>query len=212
MIKTFGIASLVGPMAAALLLSAVWTGCARQSPESAGPPIGPKITEKGELNPALPPAELALLVTAGTEREVRVATRRDGESVSIEMFLHDELYDDEQYISRQGSFSLKSAAGEIYDPPMPLLKFPMNVGEKWEWSGVAIVGPERTEANAEIETSETRTYVCGVPVDAIRSLVRLTLPTANGPIQRQMTFFFSPDRGVFRREYGQHSVREPSCP
>ena len=143
-----------------------------------------------------------------------VETELEDDEYTISLELHGELFDEEVYKDRPGSFSLHEAAGEMYDVPIPLLKFPMNVGDSWTWEGSATAAHESTPATAAVATAEEQVFVCGVPVQAVRTRVKLSIVPKPGaqPIVREMTFYFAPKRGLFKRSWGSTSIREPDCP
>ena len=134
----------------------------------------------------------------------------DGEfTVTVEQ--HGEVYDEEAYKEAPSHFSLFEAAGERYSHPIPLLKFPLTVGESWTWEGSAEAAGEALDAKATIATSEEQLYVCGVALQAVKSNVKLQIGGDHSTV-REMNFYFSPKRGLFKREYGTISIREPDCP
>jgi hypothetical protein len=142
-----------------------------------------------------------------------VHTELDGGEFVVSLQLHGEPYDEEVYKVSEGSFSLASGGGEAYEVPIPLLKFPMNVGETWEWQGKAIAADVTTPAKATVTSAEEQVFVCGVPVQAVRTEVKLSIkPRGSASIQRQMTFYFAQKRGLFKRAWGSTSIREPDCP
>jgi hypothetical protein len=124
---------------------------------------------------------------------------------------HGEIYDEEVYKESPSHFSLFEAAGERYSLPIPLLKFPLTVGQSWTWEGSAEAAGEAVTATAVITTSEEQVYVCGVPVQSVKSHVQLRIGGPTATI-REMTFYFAPKRGLFKRQYGTISIREPNCP
>ncbi len=145
---------------------------------------------------------------------MEVESESEGGEYTVRLELHGESYDEEIYKDLPGSFSLHMAAGELYDLPIPLLKFPMNVGESWMWEGSATAAEESTPATAAVNTAEEQVFVCGVPVQAVRTRVKLSIVPKPGaqPIVREMTFYFAPKRGLFKRSWGNTSIREPDCP
>jgi hypothetical protein len=152
------------------------------------------------------------LSSAGSSRDVKALERRSGDRYTIDLRLHDETYDTETYVVREGSFSLESGAGEVYDPPIPILKFPMTVGDHWQWSGTAAAGDEPMRATAKIATTKESLFVCDLSFESVESTVELSLPTQDGlMIERKMTFYFAPGQGLFKREFGATSIREPAC-
>ncbi|MEZ0327860.1 MAG: hypothetical protein ACAH95_18340 [Fimbriimonas sp.] len=138
----------------------------------------------------------------------------DDNEYIVRIEAHGESYDEEIYKDLPGSFSLSEAAGEMYDLPIPLLKFPMDVGDSWKWEGSATAAGESSDATATVTTAEEQVFVCGVPVQAVRTVVSIKIVPAPGaqPITRDMTFYFARKRGLFKRSWGNTSVREPDCP
>lgn len=98
--------------------------------------------------------------------------------------------------------TVKGSLGDFFEPPIPLLKFPMTVGDQWTWTGENLSG-DLHKASAKITTSEQPTTV--------RVQVELALDSGTGvPAKRTMTFVFAPGRGVVRREIGESSTRIPA--
>lgn len=204
--------------AASLLLGlavAVGLGCNRPADPGNGPiePVkkGLSLQTSEDLAPATPPSEKAVLRLSGSPFEVDLKTRHEGSDFVIELLNHDAEFEREEYVDSFDGFRLKAAAGESYEPPIDLLRFPMTVGDKWQWNGKIKLNSDAAEAWADVETSEDTQYVGAVSVPAVR--VRVTLRFASSPeteAERNLTFWFAPDRGLFKRQYDTVSIREPA--
>jgi hypothetical protein len=172
---------------------------------------GQRFNSVKDLNPAIDLEPTAQITSAGTSRAMTIHTQHGRGEYTITIEHHGEIYDEEVYKDSPGYFSLFEAAGEHYSLPIPLLKFPMTVGQSWNWEGSAEASGEAVEAKATITTSEEQVYVCGVALQAVKSNVKLVIGGPSSTV-REMNFYFSPKRGLFKREYGNISIREPDCP
>jgi hypothetical protein len=175
---------------------------------------GPHIRTREEIDPTFALDKHAKVTSAGLARPMDVDTDLDDNEYIVRLELHGEEYDEEVYKDLPGSFSLSQAAGEMYDLPIPLLKFPMQVGDTWNWEGAATAAGESSPATAVVKTDEEEIFVCGVAVQAVRTSVTISIVPRPGaqPIDREMTFYFAPKRGLFKRSWGNTSIREPDCP
>lgn len=170
---------------------------------------GPSLRDSAVFKPDSLPGEKAKLVLAGTELPVEVKRRSEGKEVVLELWAHDEIVQQERYLSEPAAFSLLRAGGEHYDPALPLLKFPMNVGDAWEWKGQLTAGDIHRPATAKITSASAQVYV-PEPETAVKVSVEITLDSgAPTPAMRTLTFWFVEGRGVIKREFGAGSAREP---
>ncbi len=209
-------------LASFVLSAAILTGgavCSRESQGGRGgnspmptPTPGPMIRVQQDIEPAATPPEDATVTLSGTPFEVKVLAEKSGTSFLIRMLKEGEEFDREEYEDSAGAFRLVMAVGERYQPPIDLLRYPMSVGERWTWNGECLANGHPTVATAEVDTAEDTQYVGGAPVKAIRSRVTLRFDAVGGEqaAERVLTFWFAPGKGVFRREYGTGSVREPA--
>ncbi|MCB8933193.1 MAG: hypothetical protein M9921_12755 [Fimbriimonadaceae bacterium] len=189
---------------AALTAAAVGCGC-----KPAATSQGPSLRDIEVFKPDSLPGEKAKLVLAGTELPVEVKRRMDGNEVVIELWAHGEVVQQERYLSTKDAFNLAMAGGERYDAPLPLLKFPMNVGDAWEWKGQLSAGDIHRTATAKITTSSAQVYV-PEPETAVKVSVEMSLDSgAPTPAKRTLTFWLVEGRGVVKREFGAGSTREP---
>jgi len=161
------------------------------------------------------PPRRATLTLAGSKHEVDVAVKRTGTDVEFLMMLHGEVFDTERYVNTLDGFQLAAAGGETFDPPLDLLVLPLRVGSSWSWSGIVRSGDEPQRATATVRTLADAPYVGTVSVDAIRVDVKLSieLPPRGDvkpqPIVRELSFWFNERLGLFKRQFGTTSGREP---
>jgi len=103
------------------------------------------------------------------------------------------------------------AAGETFDPPLPLLIFPMTVGDSWKWKGTMIADEARSKAEAKIVSQVSKAELKGSTVPSVKVMVDLQLAEnqQSKPVKRTLSFWVVEGKGVVRREFGEESVREP---
>lgn len=204
--------AIFGSIVALGVLGGVLLSC-RPGPAEpvARPPaiVGPYFADQQSIAAATPPAKLATLTLSGSPFKVQLKTERHGTLYSILLMNEDEEFDREDYEDSFQAFRLLQAGGEHYEPPIDLLRFPMHVGDRWDWKGQILAHRNPQTAEAQIETSQDKQIVAGAPVDAVRVTVTLTFGEEDESAQRVLTFWFAKDQGLFRRQYDWVSVREP---
>jgi hypothetical protein len=193
------------------LLSAVLAGGGGCTSKDDGEEIlGPKVLSTQEISPAAPPGEYAVLVLAGTRFPVEIATKSQDRFFTIELKAHGEVLETERYVSTVSEFALLEAALETYRPPLPLLRFPMAIGESWTWAGTLGVEDTFHSAEATIATSQGKLNAEGHNEDALTVRVQLKIDGDSGqPAIRNLAFWFVPGKGILRREFGHSSTRMP---
>lgn len=172
--------------------------------------LGRSITGPEALKPEAQPYDRGALILAGTRIAVDMNARADGEWVTFELRAHDEVLEEERYRSSSAGFFLVGAAGERCEPPIPLLRYPMTVGDTWTWTGRLVSGGIEREGKGAITTGNDRLNLPGDYFEAVR--VRVELEFAGGgpePARRELVFWFREGRGIYRREFGAGSTREP---
>lgn len=189
----------------------VGCGCAKQAEIHITSDL--TFNQASDLDPTHELTGNVSLTQAGSSKTMQVKTMRSDDGIfDVDLMLHGSSYDQEQYVAKAGSFGLITAALETYEPAIPLLKFPMSAGDRWTWEGQARAGSEVTRATADISTSESTEWICGASVDAVKATVDVRLiPSRGAPIEREMVFYFAPGKGLFKREFGTSSIREPGC-
>ena len=174
-------------------------------------PKGPLINVSEELRPEILPGKTALLTMGGVAVPVELGQEQTGDTIVLKMKAHGASVDWETYESTVARYSVKYAEGETYSPAVDLIRYPMRVGDSWDWSGTMVAAGQKRQAKAEIQTSAAKLALPEGPVPAVKVALRLSMPaTATEPAaQRSLAFWFVANRGLLRREFGTESIREP---
>lgn len=193
---------------------AVWAGlfllgCGQIhiEPEPSAKFLSPK-----DLGADTPPPPAALLQLAGGEPlEVTVKANREGSKLHLELIAHREVIETETYSTTPTSFNLVEAAGETYEPVLPLMKFPMNLGDQWSWKGQIVLDSASIPAEAMITAANAPLGLEGYPLEAVQVSVTLEIgdPRARAA-KRTLNFWVAPGYGVLKREFGLSSSRYPA--
>lgn len=125
---------------------------------------------------------------------------------------HGQTFEKEVYRVTSDSFELVEGAGEVYESPMPVLKFPLTVGESWTWKGTMSSGDGPHDATANIATAAEPLLL---PVEgstpSVLVVVDLSIQGAGpSPATRKLRFWFVKDKGLVKRQFGIASSREPA--
>lgn len=197
---------LVGLIGFALLL-----GCKMLPKSSFQGSQGGDITF-ADLKPDASPGDKAVLVLGGVNVPVKVIRTVKGNEIRLDLQAHDVIFESEVYTDDPNQFGLKDAGDETFDPPIPLLKSPMKLGDQWSWSGSMFNGVARS-AQAVVTSKLDKVYGGGHQEDALRVDVKLSMDSGTKtPAERTLVFFFVKDRGVLKREVGSGSTRVPEKP
>jgi len=174
---------------------------------------GPRISTSRDLKPDAAPDKKAILSLAGAKVPVSIEQKKQGNRMSVELLAHGDVIDHEDYETTPDAFSLVYAAGEIYNPPIKLLRFPMNIGDSWSWKGTMASEATAVQAEARITTMTSKVIVAGTSKPGVRVTVDIDILPASpkaDAIRRTLAFEFTSGSGVVRREFGNESLREPS--
>jgi len=176
------------------------------------PPHGPPIATKSALNPDHIALEKCRLSLAGSQYKADIRQKQDGSHIEVDLMALGEVIESEQYQSTDDAFSVVDAGGEEYVPPIPLVKYPMHIGDSWTWSGNIDTGGVQHGTKADISTSSQDLTINGGTVhNVVRIDVSLSIESGNSasPSTRKLTFWIAPDMGVVKRASGDYSEREP---
>lgn len=189
-----------------VLLAMFLAGC---RPQGGG---GVEIATAVELMPDALYGEKATLNYGGTPVDVTMKRMASGQEVRFMLSAHDEVLETEVYQSTTSEFALVSI-DEKFEPPLPLLKFPMRIGEPWEWSGELLAGGLRHRATAKITPSTEQLFLTKTGgVDTVKVSVELQIDSKTpSPAKRPLTFWFARGKGIVKREIGTATSREPAA-
>jgi hypothetical protein len=180
------------------------TGCNNlpQETETSNRPYVHKVDEFLPLNGGQVEAVFSV---DGTTTDYKLKTVREGSKVSFQAVSHDMIVDEETYEVKGDQVLLHYAAGEEFQEPIPLMKFPLKVGEEYEWKGAMVSSQESIEGAAKVVTSTDFVRLKDKSQDAIKVEINLTFGKG---ANRKLSFWFVKGQGVLRTEMGKN-VREP---
>lgn len=188
-------------------------GCTYGGSKGAGssPGSGAYIAQKSDLKPDANPGDQAQLILEGVIIPVQMKAVPKGGQFALDLFYNDQLFEEELYASSEKGMSLVNAAGETYIPPIPLIKFPMHIGDTWTWKGKMMTGPAGREAAATIRTLDGKVDTASGREDAL--VVEVDLEMFSGAKEaalRRLAFWFVKDKGLLKREFGASTSRVPA--
>ena len=141
----------------------------------------------------------------GTKTNYNLKTVASGSTVSFQAISDGNVIDEEVYDVQGHTILLKRAAGENFEPPMTLIKSPLNIGDRYSWKGVLACEIEKIDGHATITTSNDFVPVKDKSEDAIK--VEVNLSFGKGA-NRKLSFWFVKGKGVLKTEMFKN-IREP---
>jgi hypothetical protein len=178
--------------------------------DGASPKDGPRFTSRQDLDPTRIKHLEARLVLAGTEVPVTLEPQVQGSEFDVLIRAKGAVMETERYLLTDQTFAFVGGTGEEFLPPIPILRYPLQVGDTWKWTGVAALGPVKKKANADVTTGlETLNIVSGVS-DSVVVTVDLSIEAQPGlPAARRLRFWIDPKDGLIKRDFAHNSLREP---
>lgn len=142
-----------------------------------------------------------------------MARETAGQDVKFLLSAHHEVLETETYRSTTSEFVLISI-DERFEPPLPLLKFPMTLGEGWEWKGELLAGGLRHRAEGKVTSSTEQLFLANTGgIDTVKVQIKLEIDSKTpAPAKRPLTFWFARGKGIVKREIGTATSREPRTP
>jgi hypothetical protein len=165
-----------------------------------------------DLQPYVEPYKAAYINHGGTPISTNIKTEKSDGKVSFRFHQGNEATptEVEEYAFNDREFLYLGNLDERYEPGIPLLKFPLRVGDKWEWSGAYNWGGASRKATAVVTTATEPLNTVVGEFRAVRSVVELSVETGSKDLHRhKLTFWFAPKRGIVRREFEFSTTREP---
>lgn len=183
-------------------------GCQQRPGElRLGLPAQELFHDNATLRPHSLPYQRAALILAGTTIPVDVSVLTSGDLIRFRLKAHDAILEEETYRVLPQGLQLVSAAGERYDPPIFIVRYPFRDGDRWSWNGTIESGDRHRQATAVVSVEGEKINLAGGQFDAIRVDVQLTY--VGEPARRTLSFWFNPGHGIVKREFGAGSTREP---
>ena len=193
-------------VAAALFL----LGCLGSNEEGPSTQTYSKIED---IQPTAVPYARAYVIFTGTPIPTDVvAEQKDGE---FELRCESEgaVIDLEKYAFDDASFKFVGTGSETFDPGIPILRFPLEVGDEWTWGGSYLTGADAREATAKVKTAQERLNTVMGEFSTVRVTVELAIQSGTPkPVEHKLVFWFAPKKGIVRREIKFSTTREPMPP
>lgn len=176
---------------------------------------GPQIKTASEIQPDALYAEDAVVNYGGIPVKVKMTRKVEGSTINFDLIAYNEALDTEVYKLVADAFSVVSVNGETFKQPIPLLKFPMRIGDTWTWEGELVSGSTPSKVKSVIRTSqESLLLEKWGSIETIKSVVTLNIDSGvQTPAVRTLTFWFAfgPNlHGIVQREFGKDTSRKPS--
>jgi hypothetical protein len=147
----------------------------------------------------------SMFVVDGSKTNYKLQTKREGTVVRFQATSDGNIVDEEIYDVQENTILLKAAAGENFEPPVTLIKFPLSVGDQYKWKGKLKCEIEHINANAIITTSTDFVQCKDKCDDAIKA--EMNLKFGEGA-NRKLSFWFVKGKGIVRTEMSKN-IREP---
>jgi hypothetical protein len=193
----------------AILSLAFLCGC------TCGPRIGQTIDYNQDFFPDKWQHADVLWQVGDIKGDATVQLTTEGERREIAVLYEGKIVEREGYVANNKQIALVHwiDPAERFEPPIPLLKFPMPVQSQWQWKGKHIIGPRQLDAEASIRTTKERLDSAIGAIETVKVVVELkTLDGSGNEKQRELQFWFAPGLGPIRRDYGLTQIREPRPP
>lgn len=202
-----------------LLAAVALAGCVPEKVSSAKEPANDPVEtiRKSELDPGALPYERANLIMGGISIPVDVDRQVKGSEVTIRLLSEGDSLEYEVYELDGSGFRFRTVGirkddGEQFEPAIPVLRFPVEVGESWTWAGklVTVASKKGTPATATVSLSKDTLNLAAGRADTVLSTVVVELDTgAPQKAKREFKFWFSPN-GILKRDFQASSTREPA--
>ena len=165
-----------------------------------------RFVKSDEIRAHMLPYDQAYLIYGGTPVQASVqVVNRPGE-VEFSFEAHGEILDRELYSYDETTFRYRGSGDETYTPGIPLLRFPLEVGDSWTWAGTFTWGDRDRRATANISTASERLNTLAGEFGTVAVTVVVEVESGN---PYELLFWFAPERGLVRREFANNTTREP---
>lgn len=221
-------------LTAALLLNAC--GATNPAPPTQSPPTNPAGASSNETTPRAQstplPQSFANLAELGPDKlpepeaEIKLMgvqipvvlkpERKDNRLILI--WVVDEKHDPPAEAEREeiqfseNTVSLARAAHQAFQPPVPLLKFPLATGDSYTWQGQVRTGKNLTPATAKITLDQEDLGDPRAERPALVANVTLSIAASPQAKPRNLKFYFEPGKGLAKVNLAMASVRRPRFP
>ena len=209
MIRTDSTRAILWTGGAVFAASFAFLGCLKANSEQ----VAKRYESAEELQPYATPYENAFLIAAGSPIETTVTANRADGRVEFLFTSNGVVLENEVYEYDVKSFRFMGKSSDQFTPGIPLLHFPLNLGDDWTWSGTNHFGKTDRKASATIKTREEKLNTVAGEFGTVRVDVSLSIESGSAkPVERLLSFWFAPRKGIVRREFENDYTREPMPP
>lgn len=199
------------PLASIAALAGALTGCflKQADQQQAGPPSGKTYAKIEDLGADKLPYTKAKLILAGTPLNVTMERVAKGEAIMFNLSAGEEVLETEHYTGDDHIFRFAGLSDETFTPAIPIARFPLTVGETWDWEGEASLGKNRKAAKASLATTSETVNLAGGVYECVVVTANLVVSSDGTDSKRTLKFWIQPQKGIVKREFGFSSTREP---
>lgn len=188
----------------------VLTGCGQHAVDRVERQPAGRLLTAEELNPGHLAFQNARLILGGTEVPVRLEAQQERNRFKVSVLAKGAVVEVEDYVIDDRTFRFSGVGGETFSPPITLLTFPMRSIGEWTWGGTIVSDPISRAAQATITSTDETINTPAGQFEAVKVEVLLAIDAgAPSPAQRKLTFWFVPQKGLIKREFGASSTRIP---
>lgn len=158
--------------------------------------------------PLVNASELKLDRLSGAKNELQIASevipvvtesRVEGDRRILRFMSHGAELEREEYLLSEESLLLARTSSDLFEPPLPVLKFPLRLGEEWSWKGSIRSGDLLVPAEAKVLA--IREPIDLPPSDALKINIVLTIRDKDSS-RRELLFWFVEGEGLVKRQFG----------
>ncbi|MER3462135.1 MAG: hypothetical protein C4342_03785, partial [Armatimonadota bacterium] len=132
----------------------------------------------------------------GTMRsDATIRVRKESNTRFLELLHADRVVESEAYEVTTEQIALVHwwDESERFEPPIPLLKFPMTLPSNWEWKGKHRIGSRALDAEAKVSAAKETLDLATGTTETVKITVTLTTKDGSGTEkERTLTFWFAP--------------------
>ncbi len=162
--------------------------------------------------PGMTPYAEASIILQGTEIRCKVQREQTADDIKFSFLSHGQMIEDEVYRQTDEGFFLVRAAGESYEPPIMLAPRIIQNSKPLTWTGKAVFDPIEHSAIAKVTRASDSINLPSHNYEALKINVELSytnLEQADTAV-RNLSFWFVKDKGLFQRQFGSSSTRQPT--
>jgi hypothetical protein len=138
----------------------------------------------------------------GTQVEASYRLSQQENQFTLELIAHGKVLEKEVYEIRDESVLLIESLGEVYDRPIPLMRFPFRAGDAYTWEGKMKSEEGELECTAKVTSSEDQVMRKDRAERAIQVDVALAIRQNDFTLDKKLSFWIVPEEGILKRRFG----------